>query len=80
MNITADGEAWLTKTFGNFAKTYNLHVTANSGIGSISVQKTIATETYYDLQGHRLTSPTGVVVKVVRYSDGTTSAVKAMVK
>lgn len=80
VNITADGEAWLTKTFGNFAKTYNLHVTANSGIGSISVPKTIATETYYDLQGHRLTSPSGVVVKVVRYSDGTTSAVKAMVK
>ncbi len=78
VNITADGEAWLTKTFRNFAKTYNLHVTANSGVGNIDAQKTIASETYYDLQGHRLTTPTGIVVKVVRYSDGTTSAVKAI--
>lgn len=49
-----------------------------SAIENVNTGKTIASERYYNMAGQEITSPSGLAIKVTRYSDGTTSTTKVV--
>ncbi len=49
-----------------------------SAIENVNTGKTIASERYYNMAGQEITNPSGLAIKVTRYSDGTTSTTKVV--
>ncbi len=49
-----------------------------SAIENVNTGKTVASERYYNMAGQEITSPSGLAIKVTRYSDGTTSTTKVV--
>ncbi len=49
-----------------------------SAIENVNTGKTVASERYYNLAGQEITNPSGIAIKVTRYSDGTTSTTKVV--
>ena len=49
-----------------------------SAIENVNTEKTVASERYYNLAGQEITNPSGIAIKVTRYSDGTTSTTKVV--
>lgn len=73
------GAAWLTKTWGNFSRTYQLFLSGGTGIQGTTAQKAVKTVEYYDLNGCRTSQPaSGVSVRITRYQDGTTTVSKVL--
>lgn len=51
----------------------------DSGVDAIDGSKTLVSETYYTLDGRRISSPSaGLYIRQARYSDGTTSTTKVI--
>lgn len=49
-----------------------------SAIENVNTGKTVASERYYNMAGQEITNPSGLAIKVTRYSDGTTSTTKVV--
>ncbi len=49
-----------------------------SAIENVNTGKNVASERYYNLAGQEITNPSGIAIKVTRYSDGTTSTTKVV--
>lgn len=49
-----------------------------SAIENVNTGKTVASERYYNMAGQEITNPSGLAIKVTRYSDGTTSTTKVI--
>lgn len=76
---TAQGPAWVTKSYGKWSYTWHLNVTALTGVDATKASKTIAGRCYYDLYGRRVADPgAGVYIEVTRYTDGSTAASKVV--
>ena len=48
---TAQGPAWVTKSYGKWSYTWNLNVAALTSVDTTKASKTIAGRSYYDLNG-----------------------------
>jgi hypothetical protein len=49
-----------------------------SAIENVNTGKTVASERYYNIAGQEIKNPSGIAIKVTRYSDGTTSTTKVV--
>ncbi len=80
----AEGEAWVTKTFGNHTRTYALYVEKATGTGNINADAAIVRTTYYTIGGMQLgdtvPSEPGVYVASDLYSNGKTQSRKLIVR
>ena len=76
---TAQGPAWVTKSYGKWSYTWNLNVAALTSVDTTKASKTIAGRSYYDLNGRSVAVPAaGVYIQVTRYTDGSTTATKVV--
>jgi len=55
-----------------------LEVFPQSGIEGVEAGKTVASERYYNMAGQEIANPSGIAIKVTRYSDGSTTATKVV--
>ena len=80
---TAIGEAWATKSYGRWSKTWHFNVTALSGVNDVPADGQIVSRYYYSISGLNLGTarPTdrGVYVERVTYSNGRTAARKILI-
>ena len=80
----ATGEAWVTKTYGNHSRTYNLYIEEATGINAINADAAIVRTIYYTVGGIELgeTQPTatGVYVASDIYDNGKRASRKFIVK
>lgn len=85
-NVTSSGvgAAWLTKTYGDHKKTYDLHITKVSGVDGLNADAAIVKTEYYSVSGVALgqqkPAETGVYVAKDYYSNGKSAAHKIVVK
>lgn len=78
---TATGEVTITKTMGELSRSYKLTIASTTGVAGTVASSPVLSVTYYDLQGREVAaSHKGVLVKVVRYQNGATSATKHVVR
>lgn len=80
----AEGEAWVTKTFGDYTKTYTLFVEAPSGINDVNTDAAIVKSLYFSINGAALGTvrPTDAGVYIVKdiLTNGKCAARKMIVK
>ncbi|MDO4511277.1 MAG: hypothetical protein Q4B68_05605 [Bacteroidales bacterium] len=79
----AAGAGTITKTTGRFSRTYNVAIEEVTGVSEVTTSKAVANRCYYDLNGVRYTekpAAAGIYVEQTVFTDGTTSAVKVLVK
>ena len=78
------GAAWLTKTFGDYKKTYELNITKVSGVDGLNADAAIVKTEYYSVSGVALgkqkPAEAGVYVAKDYYSNGKSVAHKIVVK
>ena len=71
---TETGDAWLTKTYGDYSKTYTFYVTAATGIGEVLADNEVAKREYYTvggvLTGDETPDASGIYIERVTYVDG----------
>ena len=85
-NVTSSGvgAAWLTKTFGDYKKTYELNITKVSGVDGLNADAAIVKTEYYSVSGVALgkqkPAEAGVYVAKDYYSNGKSAAHKIVVK
>lgn len=48
------------------------------GVNEINADKAVADVSYYDMAGRKVSNPTGIVVEVTTYADGTTCSAKVL--
>ncbi len=61
---TAQGPAWVTKSYGKWSYTWNLNVAALTSVDTTKASKTIAGRSYYDLNGRSVAVPgAGVYIR-----------------
>lgn len=79
----AEGEAWVTKTYGNHTRTYNLYVEKATGVDAVDADATIVRTVYYTLGGVEIgncvPSEQGVYVASDIYSNGKRTSRKIIV-
>ena len=80
---TETGDAWLTKTYGDYSKTYTFYVTAATGIGEVLADNQVAKREYYTvggmLTGDETPDASGIYIERVTYVDGRTACRKVAV-
>ena len=81
---TAEGEAWLTKTYGQHTKTYTFTVTKPTGVNDVNSNAAIVKSEYIGINGVNYGTErpagSGVYIKRDLYSNGTSRATKVVVK
>lgn len=79
-----EGEAWVTKTYGDYTKTYNLFIETPSGINDVNTDAAIVKSLYFTINGAALGTarPTDAGVYIVKeiMTNGKCAARKMIVK
>jgi hypothetical protein len=57
---------------------YEFVVSPYTGIEEMNADKTVAGVRYFNMAGQEMAEPSGLTIKVITYTDGTTSSVKVM--
>ena len=77
------GDAWLTKTYGDYTKTYTLYVETATGIGDVFADSEVAKREYFTvggiLVGDELPDASGVYIERITYVSGRTACQKVAV-
>ena len=83
MYTNSTGDAWLTKTYGDYSKTYTLYVETATGIGDVFADSEVAKREYFTvggiLVGDELPVASGVYIERVTYVSGRTACQKVAV-
>ena len=92
LDIDADGHVYpralgkvvLTKTFGNYTRSYELNIDKTNGVDELNADVPIVSQEYYSLSGvslgqERPVEP-GVYVQVTNYQGGTRTSTKIVVR
>lgn len=81
---TATGEAWVTKTYGDLSKTYNLYITQTTSIQETATESQVTATEYFSTNGVALGTerPTahGIYVVKEHHANGTVTFHKAAVR
>ncbi len=84
VTCSEEGEAWVTKQFGDFTRTYNLFVENPTGIDDVNADASVVKSVYYTINGVALGTkrPADAGVYIVRdvMSNGKSVARKMVVK
>lgn len=82
--LATDASAWITKTCGNFSKTYRLSVKVSTGVNDIDGSASVMSVEYYGMNGSQLGSAkpvqSGIYVKRMVLSNGQVVTRKVLVK
>lgn len=81
---TAIGEAWATKSYGRWSKTWHFTVTSLTGVNDVLDDSQVLRRDYYGISGTTLgtarpTTP-GIYVERTTYTNGRTTAHKILIK
>ena len=77
MSLTNSIMAYVTNAKGEVIYTGRSLRGSQSGVKDVQNTATVVGEEYYNVNGIKLTSPTsGIIIKLTRYSDGSTKATK----
>ncbi|MBR1883044.1 MAG: hypothetical protein IJ808_08575 [Muribaculaceae bacterium] len=75
------GDAWMTKTWGDYSKTYKLYVNQFTSLNGTKAESGVAKVEYVDLAGRRSNVPfSGVNIVVTTHADGTVTTVKKVLE
>ena len=74
VDSNAEGDSWMTKTFGTHSRTYALHIDRATGIDGIAADAALKSRAHYTVSGISLgpvrPSPAGAYVERSVYSNG----------
>lgn len=74
VDSNAEGDSWMTKTFGTHSRTYALHIDRATGIDGIAADAALKSRAYYTVSGISLgpvrPSSAGAYVERSVYSNG----------
>ena len=77
MSLTNSIMAYVTNAKGEVIYTGRTLRGTHSGVKDVQNTATVVGEEYYNVNGIKLTTPTsGIIIKLTRYSDGSTKATK----